>query len=158
MTGWPLHSHPIPSESHIQLFSSALGMSLGSLGLQPYSWWSPLVSCLLPLSWLHPLPSPFTPTLCRLLCQPFEFPSPKDVQLGSAGHRDPASDAQTQKPLPSISREPPSPLLSEKALGTDMPYLLPSSCPLFERVLISAFLPCLPLSDPITSSLVESDA
>lgn len=52
----------------VVLFHS--GMSRGSLGLQPYSWWTPSASYLLSLTWFTQVSHP---RLWQLLCQPFEL-------------------------------------------------------------------------------------
>lgn len=122
----PQHSHPEPSESRTQLFFSTLECL-----------WGPLVSNLilggLPLSPICSL----LPDLPRFLildsdscsasllnCSPKDVPS-CNAQLGSTGCRDPEATVQRQPRAPGL-------LLSEKALDTHVPSLLPSFCPLCE--------------------------
>ena len=150
MTGRPQHSHPVPGESCIQLFFSTLECLWGPLvcslilGGLP---WSRVCSLLPGLPRFFILDSDSCSD--RLLkCSPKDVPS-WNAQLGSAGCRDPETTVQHQPRAPSL-------LLPEKALDTGVPWLLPSSA-LCVRVLISPFPPCLLLSDPVTSSLVESD-
>lgn len=115
MTGRPQHSHPVPSESCIQLFFPTLECLWGPLvsnlilGGLP---WSPVCSLLPGLPRFFILDSDSC-SASLLNCSPKDVPS-CNAQLGSTGCRDPETTVQHQPRAPSL-------LLSEKALDTDVP-------------------------------------
>lgn len=82
-------------------------MSLGSLGLQPYSWWSPLVSCLLTSFLIASFTQPFHSYSLSAALPAFWIPFSKRcsawlpwTQGYSQWHPDPEATAQRQPRAP----------------------------------------------------------